>query len=150
MTVQERVKPAETFQPEVASLNMGSMNFALYPMLERFKTFSHEWEQPYLESSRDRVFKNTFKDIRYILESCGDNETRFEIECYDIGHLYTLAHFLDRKHGGWHEELTEDLKPAHTLFAGKGDIYHALQACLIPLYPAEGSITKGIIDSQET
>ena len=60
------------------------------------------------------------------------------------------SHFLDRAHGGWHEELTEDLKPAHTIFAGKGDIYHALQACLIPLYPAEGSITKGIIDSQET
>lgn len=60
------------------------------------------------------------------------------------------AHFLDRNNGGWHEELTEDLKPAHTIFAGKGDIYHALQACLIPLYPAEGSVTKGIIDSQET
>ncbi|HEY5819558.1 MAG TPA: 3-keto-5-aminohexanoate cleavage protein [Mesorhizobium sp.] len=96
MTVAERAGPAATFAPEVASLNMGSMNFALYPMLERFKTFSHDWERPYLESSRDRVFKNTFADIEYILTTCAENGTRFEIECYDIGHLYTLAHFVDR------------------------------------------------------
>ena len=65
-------------------------------MLERFKTFSHDWERPYLESSRDRVFNNTFADIEYILTTCAENGTRFEIECYDIGHLYTLAHFADR------------------------------------------------------
>jgi len=75
---------------------MGSMNFGLYDMLKRFKNFKHEWEPRYLAGSDDRVFKNTFKDIAYILESCSDNQTRFEIECYDIGHLYTAAHFIDR------------------------------------------------------
>src|SRR5439155_1209194 len=79
------------------SLNMGSMNFGLYEMIGRYKEFKHDWEKPYLAASDDRIFKNTFKDIAYILESCRDNDTRFEIECYDIGHLYTAAHFLDRK-----------------------------------------------------
>jgi len=96
MTIEDRVRPAATFKPEVASLNMGSMNFGLFPMLERFKTFKHDWERPYLEGSRERIFKNTFKDIEYILTTCAENGTRFEIECYDIGHLYTLAHFADR------------------------------------------------------
>ena len=96
MSVEERVKPAATFAPEVASLNMGSMNFGLYPMLNRFKEFQHDWERPYLEGSRDRIFRNTFADIEYILETCAEGGTRFEIECYDIGHLYTLAHFADR------------------------------------------------------
>ena len=96
MLVEERLRPAHQFKPEVASLNMGSMNFGLYGMLSRFKEFKHDWEQPYLAGSDDRVFKNTFRDIAYILESCSDNGTRFEIECYDIGHLYTAAHFIDR------------------------------------------------------
>jgi uncharacterized protein (DUF849 family) len=96
MTVEERVKPAATFAPEVASLNMGSMNFGLYPMLARQKEFKYAWEKPYLEGSRERIFKNTFADIEYILTTCANNGTRFEIECYDIGHLYTLAHFADR------------------------------------------------------
>jgi len=96
MTVEERVKPAATFKPEVASLNMGTMNFGLYPMLERQKAFKHDWERPYLEGSRERMFKNTFADIEYILTTCANNGTRFEIECYDIGHLYTLRHFADR------------------------------------------------------
>jgi uncharacterized protein (DUF849 family) len=96
MGVDERVGPAAHFKPEVASLNMGSMNFGLYPMLARFKDFKHEWERPYLEGSKDRIFKNTFGDIEYILTTCAENGTRFEIECYDIGHLYTLAHFVDR------------------------------------------------------
>jgi uncharacterized protein (DUF849 family) len=96
MTIDERLKPVATFKPEVASLNMGSMNFGLYPMLARFKEFKHDWERPYLESSRDRVFKNTFADIERILTTCAENGTRFEIECYDIGHLYTLAHFVER------------------------------------------------------
>ncbi|MGE0211585.1 MAG: 3-keto-5-aminohexanoate cleavage protein [Parvibaculaceae bacterium] len=96
MTIEERAKPAATFKPEVASLNMGTMNFGLYPMLERFKTFKHEWERPYLEGSRERIFRNTFADIEYILTTCAENGTRFEIECYDIGHLYTLSHFADR------------------------------------------------------
>jgi uncharacterized protein (DUF849 family) len=97
MLVDERVKPCAHFKPEVASLNMGSMNFGLFPMLERFKDFKHDWERPYLEGSIDRIFKNTFKDIEFILSTCNANSTRFEIECYDIGHLYTAAHFLDRK-----------------------------------------------------
>jgi uncharacterized protein (DUF849 family) len=97
MRVEERVMPAANFKPEVASLNMGSMNFALYPMLNRYKEFKHDWEKPYLAGSDERIFKNTFKDIARILDVCRENETRFEIECYDIGHLYTAAHFLDRK-----------------------------------------------------
>lgn len=97
MLVQERLQPALQLKPEVASLNMGSMNFGLYPMLSRYKNFKHEWEQPYLAGSDDRIFRNSFKDIQYILESCAGNGTRFEIECYDIGHLYTLAHFAERK-----------------------------------------------------
>jgi uncharacterized protein (DUF849 family) len=96
MTVDERLRPVAFFKPEVASLNMGSMNFGLYPMLERFTTFKHDWERPYLEASRDRIFKNTFADIEMILSTCAGNGTRFEIECYDIGHLYTLAHFVER------------------------------------------------------
>ena len=96
MTIEERLQPALQLKPEVASLNMGSMNFGLFPMLRRFREFKHAWEKPYLAGSDDRVFKNTFKDIEYILTSCADNGTRFEIECYDIGHLYTAAHFLDR------------------------------------------------------
>jgi uncharacterized protein (DUF849 family) len=96
MLVAERVGPAQHFAPEVASLNMGSMNFGLYPMLNRFKEFKHDWEKPYLEGSRDRIFRNTFADIEFILTKCAENGTRFEIECYDIGHLYTLAHFVDR------------------------------------------------------
>ncbi len=96
MTVAERLRPAHHFQPEVASLNMGSMNFGLYPMLNRFKEFKHEWEREHLEKSRDLVFKNTFADIEYIVTSCAANGTRFEFECYDISHLYNLAHFVDR------------------------------------------------------
>jgi uncharacterized protein (DUF849 family) len=94
MTVEERLQPCAVFAPEIASLNMGSMNFGLFPMLKRFNAFEHDWERPYLEGSDDRIFKNTFKDIRNILETCRQNETRFEVECYDIGHLYTLAHFV--------------------------------------------------------
>ncbi|WP_137918519.1 3-keto-5-aminohexanoate cleavage protein [Hydrogenophaga sp. 2FB] len=96
MLVEERLQPALQLKPEVASLNMGSMNFGLYPMLARQKAFKYDWERPYLEGSEDRVFRNTFKEIRYILESCADNGTRFEIECYDTSHLYTAAHFVDR------------------------------------------------------
>jgi uncharacterized protein (DUF849 family) len=97
MPIEERLQPALRHAPEVASLNMGSMNFGLFPMLARYKELRHSWERPYLEGSVDRVFKNTFKDIEYILTSCARNGTRFEIECYDIGHLYTAAHFLERR-----------------------------------------------------
>ncbi|MDB5602360.1 MAG: hypothetical protein JWN71_4404 [Xanthobacteraceae bacterium] len=96
MMVEERVKPAAELKPEVASLNMGSINFALFPMLNRYKNFKHDWEQPYLEGTRDLIFRNTFKDIEFVLKTCMDNGTRFEFECYDIGHLYNLAHFLER------------------------------------------------------
>ena len=96
MTIEERVRPAASFKPEVASLNMGSMNFGLFPMLNRFKDFQHEWERQHLENSRNLVFKNTFQDIEYILRTCAENDTRFEFECYDISHLYNLAHFLER------------------------------------------------------
>lgn len=91
LPLADRMAPALRFKPEVASLNMGSMNFGMYELLERFKTFSHTWERPYLEGSNDLIFKNTFKDIEHILTTCGDNGTRFEIECYDIGNLYTAA-----------------------------------------------------------
>jgi uncharacterized protein (DUF849 family) len=96
MQREERLAPAARLKPEVASLNMGTMNFGLYPMLERFKEFKHDWEHPYLDGSRDRIFRNTFADIEFILTTCAENDTRFEFECYDIGHLYTLAHFLER------------------------------------------------------
>jgi len=96
MSVQERVAPAAQYQPEVASLNMGSMNFGLYPMLKRFKDFKYDWEKEHLEGSRDLVFRNSFQDIEYVLETCYGNGTRFEFECYDTSHLYNLAHFADR------------------------------------------------------
>jgi uncharacterized protein (DUF849 family) len=96
MAVEERLKPAARFKPEIASLNMGTMNFALFPMLERYRDFQHAWEPQYLEASRSGFFKNTFADIENILRTCADNGTRFEIECYDIGHLYSCAHFVER------------------------------------------------------
>jgi uncharacterized protein (DUF849 family) len=96
MTVAERMRPAVEFKPELASLNMGSMNFGLYPLLQRFKEFEYEWERQGLENSRDLVFKNTFADIEAILEIGNGNGTRFEFECYDISHLNNLAHFHGR------------------------------------------------------
>jgi uncharacterized protein (DUF849 family) len=95
-TVGERVAPAANHKPELASLNMGSMNFGLYPMLKRYKTFKFDWEREHLEGSKDLVFRNSFKDIEYVLETCYGNGTRFEFECYDVSHLYNLAHFADR------------------------------------------------------
>lgn len=96
MSIEDRLQPALQLKPEVASLNMGSMNFGLYEMIPRVTQWKYDWEKPYLAGSDERIFKNTFKDIAHILQSCSDNDTRFEIECYDIGHLYTAAHFLDR------------------------------------------------------
>src|SRR3954469_19253946 len=98
MTVQERLAAPLLAQPEVCSLNMGSMNFGLFPALEKRREWKHDWEPQYLEASRDFIFRNTFKDIEYSLKHLGDDcGTRFEFECYDVGHLYNLAHFLDRK-----------------------------------------------------
>ena len=87
MTVDERLRPALQLQPELASLNMGSMNFGLYPMLKRNTAFKHSWEREHLENSRDLVFRNTFGDIERILATCGENGTRFEFECYDISSI---------------------------------------------------------------
>lgn len=96
MGIEERIQPSMRFAPEVASLNVGSFNFALFPMLDRFKEFKHDWEREALEGSRDLIFRNTFKDIEYALAQCATNDTRFEFECYDVGHLYNLAHFAER------------------------------------------------------
>lgn len=96
MTIEERIQPSIKFSPEVASLNMGSMNFGLYPMLSRFQNFQFNWEREYLEGSRSLIFRNTFEDIEYVLKTLGDHGIRFEFECYDIGHLYNLAHFIER------------------------------------------------------
>jgi uncharacterized protein (DUF849 family) len=97
MSVEQRMAAALRFAPEMCSLNMGSMNFGLFPMLGRYKHFEHAWEEPYLASTRDFIFRNTFGDIEAILQQLGEERgTRFEFECYDVGHLYTLAHYLDR------------------------------------------------------
>ncbi len=93
MTVEERIQPAAVFKPELASLNLGSMNFGLFQMMDRFERFEHDWERPMLERSREVVFKNTFSDIETILRMGAENDTRFEFECYDISHLGTLDHF---------------------------------------------------------
>ena len=96
MTVEERARPAATFEPELASLNMGSINFGLYPLLRKHERFRFDWERAHLEATRDLVFRNSFADIEYVLETCYGNDTRFEFECYDVGHLYNLAHFAER------------------------------------------------------
>ncbi|PWC45821.1 3-keto-5-aminohexanoate cleavage protein [Azospirillum sp. TSO22-1] len=97
MTVQERLAAPLLARPEMCSLNMGSMNFGIFPLADRYKDWKHDWEEPYLRSTDDFIFRNTFRDIAYILEHLGEGcGTRFEFECYDVGHLYNLAHFLDR------------------------------------------------------
>ncbi len=97
MSLDERLAGALRASPEMTSLNMGSMNFGLFPILDKITDFRHDWERRHLENSRDFIFRNTFKDIEHILEVLGEEHgVRFEFECYDIGHLYTLAHFLDR------------------------------------------------------
>ena len=97
MTVQDRLAAPLVAKPEMCSLNMGSMNFGLFPNLAKYKEWKYDWEPQYLENSRDFIFRNTFKDIEYILKELGEGcGTRFEFECYDVGHLYNLAHFLER------------------------------------------------------
>jgi uncharacterized protein (DUF849 family) len=97
MTLEQRLAAPVKASPEMCSLNMGSMNFGLFPMLDRYKSFKHDWERQHLENSRDFIFRNTFKDIEFVLRELGEKHgTRFEFECYDVGHLYTLAHFLER------------------------------------------------------
>ena len=97
MSVDERLAAPLAAEPELCSLNMGSMNFGLFPMLDKMRDFEHDWERRHLEGSRDFIFKNTFADIERLLRDLGEGcGTRFEFECYDVGHLYTLAHYLDR------------------------------------------------------
>lgn len=97
MTVEQRMEAALAAKPEMCSLNMGTMNFGLFPALARMKQFKHEWEEPFLEATREFIFKNTFGDIEKALKALGEGcGTRFEFECYDVGHIYTLAHFADR------------------------------------------------------
>ena len=98
MSIEDRLAAPLLASPELCSLNMGSMNFGMYPMLAKYDRFVHDWERAYLESSRDWIFRNTFQDIEIILDRLGRGHgTKFEFECYDTSHLYTLAHFLDRK-----------------------------------------------------
>ena len=96
MTLEERSAAARVFKPELCSMNMGSMNFGLFPVIDRVAEFKHPWEREYLEGSRDFIFRNTYKDIERLVTELGENGTRFEFECYDVGHLYNLAHFVDR------------------------------------------------------
>jgi uncharacterized protein (DUF849 family) len=96
MTIEERLAYPLQAQPEMCSLNMGSMNFSIHPVAERISNWRYAWEKPKVEGMRDVVFKNTFADIEYILANLGEGGTRFELECYDVGHLYNLAYFVDR------------------------------------------------------
>ena len=95
MTVEERMRPAAEIEPEIASLNMGSMNFGLFPMLKRFKNFKYDWEFEHLEASRSLIFRNTYQDIETILKIGNERGIRFEFECYDTAHLYNLAYYLN-------------------------------------------------------
>ena len=115
MPVEERVRPAEVWKPEVASLNMGSMNFGLFPMLKRFKAFRHEWEPQMLENSKDLVFRNSFKDIAYALNILNGTGARYEFECYDTSHLYNLHYF-------WTEGLVQAPLFIQTCFGLLGGI----------------------------
>jgi len=115
MPVEERVRPAQIWRPEVASLNMGSMNFGLFPMLKRYKDFKHDWEEPMLRNSDDLVFRNSFKDIRYALETLNATGARYEFECYDTSHLYNLHYF-------WREGLVQAPLFIQTCFGLLGGI----------------------------
>lgn len=169
MSVEERLRPAAAFQPEIASLNMGSMNFGFYPLLEKMTEFKHDWEAEYIEGSRSRIFHNSFAEIEHVLKTCSASGTRFELECYDIGHLYTLKHFVDRGLvtppffvqsvfgilggiGAHHEEVTHMRRTANRLFgdqyhwsvlgAGKHQMPMAMQSLLLG-----GNIRVGLEDS---
>jgi uncharacterized protein (DUF849 family) len=115
MSVEERVRPAAVWQPEVASLNMGSMNFGLFPMLKRYKEFKYAWEPEMLEGSHDLVFRNSFKDIRYALDTLNATGARYEFECYDTSHLHNLHYF-------WQEGLVQGPLFIQTCFGLLGGI----------------------------
>lgn len=95
MTVAERLAAGARFKPELCSLNMGTINFAFFPAAKRIATWKHDWEKEYVVNSDDYIFRNTFRDIAYILETMSAAGTRFEHECYDVGHLYNLKYFVD-------------------------------------------------------
>lgn len=115
MSVEERIRPAAIWKPEVASLNMGSMNFGLFPLLNRFTDFRHEWEPQMLEGSHDLVFRNSFKDIRHALETLNETGTRYEFECYDTSMLHNLHYF-------WREGLVKGPLFIQTVFGLLGGI----------------------------
>lgn len=115
MSIEERVAPAATYGPELASLNMGSMNFGLFPMLKRFKRFKHDWEPAALEASRNVVFRNTYQDIQFVIETLRRSGTRYEFECYDTSHLHNLHYF-------WREGLVEGPLFIQTIFGLLGGI----------------------------
>ena len=96
MTIEERLTYPLLAKPEMCSLNLGSMNFSIHPMAEKITNWRYDWEKPKIECMKHGVFKNTFADIQYIIENLGQSGTRFELECYDVGHLYNLAYFVDR------------------------------------------------------
>ena len=97
MSIDDRLAAAMRAKPEMASLNMGSLNFALFPVADKYSEWKFDWEKPFLESTRDSIFPNTFKSIEYILKNLGEEHgTKFEFECYDLGHLYNLAYFVDK------------------------------------------------------
>ncbi len=97
MSIDERLAPARRLEPEMCSLNMGSMNFGLFPMAERYETWRHDWEPGFLEATRGIIFQNTFRDIETILSDLGEGRgVRFEFECYDVGHIQTLAFYRKR------------------------------------------------------
>jgi uncharacterized protein (DUF849 family) len=99
MTIDERLAAATTASPEMASLNMGSINFGLFPLLDKYSDadWKHDWEKPFLEMTKDFIFPNTFASIEYVLKNLGEEHgTKFEFECYDLGHLYNLAYFVDK------------------------------------------------------
>ncbi|WP_029001266.1 3-keto-5-aminohexanoate cleavage protein [Azohydromonas australica] len=96
MTLEERLAYPLKAKPEMCSLNMGSMNFSIHPAARKISDWRHDWEKPYIEGMEDMIFRNTFRDIKHILQVLGEDcGTRFEFECYDVGHLYNLAHFVD-------------------------------------------------------
>jgi len=97
MSIEERLGYARKVKPEMCSLNLGSMNFSFHPVAERITEWRYDWEREYVEGSKGVIFRNTFADIEYILSHLREEGTRFELECYDVGHLYNLAYFVDRK-----------------------------------------------------
>lgn len=94
MSLAERLAYPLVAQPEMCSLNMGSMNFSIHPVAEKIDDWKYEWEKPYIQNMEDLIFRNTFRDIKEVIQTLGANGTRFEFECYDVGHLYNLAHFV--------------------------------------------------------